>query len=136
MNPYGGDMTSPELRTAFALLVIFQLKQFIADFPLQREYMLRKVRPGWDFFLPLAMHSGVHAVFTLIIALAFKPNLWWLAVVDFIVHFIMDRLKSGPKYLGRFHDLNRSSFWNVLGFDQMVHHLTHLYIVWILITHV
>lgn len=123
-----------ELHSAFLLMVVFQAKHFIADFPLQREYMLRKVRPGWDFVLPLSLHCFVHASMTLAICLAFRPALWWLALVDFGAHFIMDRLKSGPRYLGRFNDRTRTSYWTSFGLDQMVHHLTHIYVVWALVT--
>jgi hypothetical protein len=56
-----------------------------------------------------------------------------LAIVDFVVHFTMDRIKAGPRYLGRFSDVSSKAFWVSFGFDQMVHHLTHLYIVWYLI---
>lgn len=123
-----------ELHSAFLLFVVFQAKHFVADFPLQREYMLRKVRPGWDFILPLSMHCGVHSGMTLAICLWWKPSLWWLAILDFVAHFIMDRLKSGPRYLGRFNDRTRTSYWAAFGLDQMVHHLTHLYIIWLLVT--
>ena len=85
-----------------------------------------------------------------------------LALVDFAVHFMMDRLKAGPRYLGRFKplfgtdymkamqsrslgvgseyetavtalDRNRYFWWS-LGFDQAVHHLTHYYIIFRLVT--
>lgn len=125
---------SPELKSAFILFVIFQFKHFLADFPLQRQYMLRKVSAGWEFLLPLSLHCTVHALITLTICLTVNPTLWWLAVVDFVIHFIMDRIKSGPRYLGRFSDLSKSGFWITLGFDQMVHHLTHIYLVWVLVT--
>jgi hypothetical protein len=121
------------LSTLFILLIAFQVKHFIGDFPLQREYMLRKTVAGWGFVAPLALHCLVHATLALIIIVAVKPSLWWLSLVDFVVHFIMDRIKSGPKYLGRYNDHDKSSFWNCLGFDQMVHHLTSFYIVWMLI---
>lgn len=123
-----------QLELTFLLLVIYQFKHFIADFPLQREYMLRKTLPQWDFLLPLTMHCLVHAAGTLIICLIFAPGLYWLALFDFIVHFLMDRLKSGPKYLGRFNDLSKAGFWNILGVDQMVHHLTHIYIIYVIVT--
>ncbi|MES2856608.1 MAG: DUF3307 domain-containing protein [Bdellovibrionota bacterium] len=126
------DFTQLEL--AFALSVIFQFKHFIADYPLQFPYMLRKFRPGWDFLLPLATHCFVHAFLTLIIVLVFAPELWWLAVLDFVVHFVMDRIKSGPRYLGRFSNSAKSGYWIAFGFDQMVHHLTHIYIVWVIVT--
>jgi Protein of unknown function (DUF3307) len=114
------------------LLFFFQVKHFVADFLLQNVWMLQKARPGWDFVPPLALHSGVHAAMTLGCALFVVPSLWWLAVLDFIVHFIMDRIKAGPKYLGRFSDIRGKGFWVSFGFDQMVHHLTHLYIAWML----
>lgn len=113
----------------FILLILFQIKHFICDFPLQREYMLKKTLPGWEFVPPLALHCLVHAAFTLAILMVYKPTLWKLALLDFGVHFVMDRIKSGPKYLGRFNDRDRPGFWNSLGFDQMVHHFTHYYII-------
>lgn len=126
--------TRTPLELAFILFAVFQLKHFIADYPLQFPYMLRKFRPGWDFVLPLATHCLVHAVFTLIICLVINPALWWLAALDFLVHFVMDRIKSGPRYLGRFNNIQKTAYWVSFGFDQMVHHLTHTYIVWVLIT--
>lgn len=114
----------------FVLLIVFQIKHFICDFPLQREYMLKKTLPGWEFVPPLALHCAVHASFSLAIIMVVRPTLWKLALLDFAVHFAMDRIKSGPKYLGRFNDKDRPGFWNSLGFDQMIHHFTHYLIVW------
>lgn len=128
------DVTLPEqLHLIFILLIVFQLKHYIADFPLQREYMLGKTLPHWDFVLPLSLHCAVHAILTLLVCLVFAPSLWWLCFVDFVIHFIIDRIKSGPNYLGRFHDLSRSGFWNVLGLDQMAHHLTHIYFIYLIV---
>ena len=127
-------MGDQQLKMTFILLVVFQVKHFIADFPLQREYMLRKVSPRWDFILPLGMHAAVHGFLTLAVCLVVNPSLWWLAGADFIIHFIVDRLKSGPRYFGRFNDKTKAGFWNALGADQMLHHLTHIWIVWVFIT--
>lgn len=71
---------------------------------------------------------------TFAIVLAIEPRLWWLSICDFIIHFTMDRFKSGPRYLGRFSDISKTTFWAALGFDQMVHHLTHLWIIWMLVS--
>lgn len=146
----------------FVLLVVYQIKHFVADYPLQGSYMLRKFMPGWDFALPLACHAGVHALLTLGILYLFAPHLWYLCFVDFAIHFLMDRIKAGPKYLGRYKalsgdefkrifdtythtedDLTRSVaksrlrsnvlFWWSLGVDQMVHHLTHYYIIFAIV---
>ncbi|MCH9673582.1 MAG: DUF3307 domain-containing protein [Gammaproteobacteria bacterium] len=125
--------TTPQLFLIFILLVAFQVKHFIADFPLQREYMLRKTLPGWSFLAPLTVHCGVHAAGTLAIVLCVDPSKSWLAAVDFVLHFVMDRIKASPRYLGRFNDLSRPAYWNCFGIDQMVHHLTSYGIIWILV---
>ena len=117
------------------LLVFFQVKHFIADFVLQNVWMLQKSRPDWDFVPPLAIHCGVHAGMTLVAVLYVNPMYWWLAVLDFVIHFTMDRVKAGPRYLGRYHDVRSKAFWVTFGIDQMVHHLTHLYIAWFLASH-
>lgn len=118
----------------FWLLIFYQFKHFFADFVFQNVWMLQKSRPGWDFVLPLTIHSGIHSILTLVISVYISPHLWWLAVIDFVVHFIMDRLKSGPKYFGRYSDVRSKSYWICFGFDQMMHHLTHIYICWVLAT--
>ncbi|MCB0422102.1 MAG: DUF3307 domain-containing protein [Bdellovibrionales bacterium] len=123
------------LSSVFLLLVLFQLKHFIADYPLQREYMLKKGLPGWDFVKPLSLHCFVHALGTGLIVVWINPHFIWLIFVDFSSHFIMDRIKSGPKYLGRFRDKNTAVYWNCFGLDQMVHHLTNYFMIWLLITH-
>ena len=165
------------LGTVFVLLVIYQVKHFLADYPLQGPYMLGKFKPGWDFLGPLLAHVGVHGAMTLVICLCFKPYLWWLALVDMAIHFTMDRLKASPKYLGRFKALSGKEFMNLieaikwrqqviaensstsegvehckielqtffkqikdntyfwwsLGLDQMVHHLTHYGVIYLLL---
>ena len=145
----------------FGLLVIFQLKHFICDYPLQNSYMLQKFRPDWGFFWPLCAHCGVHAAATFLIVLVtliyvpfnLNPSVVTFALmcvaIDFIVHFFMDRIKAGPKYLGRYKPLSPTEFkmmktagpcadealrgntyfWWALGFDQMVHHLTDYAII-------
>ncbi len=97
----------------FVLLVVFQFKHFFADYPLQGSYMLGKFKDkGW--VLPLLAHVGVHGAFTLAICLVVAPHLWWLAIFDMVAHFLMDRLKAGKKYLGRFKALSASEFPQVM----------------------
>lgn len=111
-----------------------QAKHFLADFPFQNGFMLRKRLPGWEFAFPLAVHCLVHASLSLAVLLFFRPSLWWLAGFDFATHFLMDRLKAGPKYLGRFNDPKTTAFWNAVGFDQMVHQLVYVAMAWRIFT--
>lgn len=116
----------------FQLLIIYQLKHFLADFPLQGRYMLGKFKGGTEWILPLAAHASVHWLFTLVICLAIKPAMWPLAFLDFGVHFCVDRLKASPNFGGRW-KMDKPQFWWALGADQMAHHLTHYFIIWQLV---
>jgi hypothetical protein len=91
------------MKLLFVLLFLFQIKHFLADYPLQGEYMLGKFKPNWSFLGPLLAHVGVHATFTFTIAMFLVP--WYVAVLlglgDAAIHFTMDRIKAGPKYMGR-----------------------------------
>lgn len=140
----------------FLLLVAYQIKHFVCDYPLQGEYMLRKFSRDPRIWVPaLAAHAGVQALGTMVIAglyLGFNPWVLALMGMDFATHFVMDRFKADPDLLGRFKPLTgpeyqqavaqgrqdrilgNKFFWWALGFDQMVHHLTHYVIIYILIT--
>jgi hypothetical protein len=114
----------------WTLLVIYQLKHFLADFPLQGQYMLGKFKGGTEWVLPLGAHALVHLLFTAAIVLACgRPELLWLASLDFGVHFCVDRLKASPRLGGRWKP-TQPYFWWALGADQMAHHLTHYFIIW------
>ena len=119
--------------TVIILLIIFQIKHFLADYPLQNTYMLGKFKDGWGWVLPLVAHCGVHAWVTLGIVFFVNPSLWWLSLVDFSLHFTMDRIKAWKLLLGRFKP-EQPYFWWSLGFDQMFHHITHYLIIYILVT--
>lgn len=136
------------------LLVVYQIKHFIADYPLQGKYMMGKFRDvGWA--KPLLAHALVHGFGTAIICIiAGKHELAIpVALFDTVVHFIMDRIKASNNMLGRFKALSAAEyqriasmkpaggdfsqaqkrqmkgntyFWWSLGFDQMVHHLSDL----------
>ncbi len=137
------------LALVLAFLVAFQVKHFVADYPLQGRYMLGKFRQDWGFVTPLLAHVGVHAVGTFLITCWFGVvQALCLALFDAVIHFTMDRLKASKSYLGRFKPLTADTaptatseqwrsntfFWWSLGLDQAVHHLTHYaviaYVLW------
>ena len=118
----------------FILLVLFQLKHFICDFTLQNEYMLGKLsRTNW--IKPLAAHAAVHAGATGIIALVFAPSLvLFLVLADFILHFVVDRLKASPDLGGRWKP-DQPYFWWALGADQMAHHIINYVFIYIILNY-
>lgn len=126
----------------FTLLVLFQIKHFICDFPLQNQYMLGKMQAtGW--VLPLAAHAFVQASGTWLVlhawGLLFDKDYYayidviiGLAILDFIIHFTVDRIKASPTLGGRFNPA-QPYFWWALGADQMAHHLTHYVFIYIIV---
>ena len=122
------------MEIVFLLLVLFQIKHFICDYPLQTSYMLGKMgKTNW--VKPLAAHAGVHAIGTFIVVLVvtFSPIAIVFALVDFVLHFIVDRIKASPDLGGRW-KLDQPYFWWALGADQMAHHLiNYLFIATIFI---
>jgi hypothetical protein len=139
------------MTTVFVLLLAFQAKHFVADYPLQSPaFFLGKFRRGWDFLPALVAHALIHGALTALICMfAGAPTSRALALgaFDACVHGTMDRIKAGHRYMGRWKPLTASEypsstpaqrlgnklFWNALGFDQMVHHLTHYAVIWWLV---
>lgn len=119
------------------LLLVFQIKHFICDYPLQNAYMLGKMKAnGW--IKPLAAHSAVHAWFTFLILLLIQPSnvllYLLLPVADFILHFIVDRIKASPNLGGKFKP-EQPYFWWALGADQMVHHIINYVFIYIILNY-
>jgi hypothetical protein len=139
--------------TIFLLLLVFQAKHWVADFPLQsNRYMLGKFREDWGFVGPLLAHVAVHASMTFLIVLAVLGRPWaalGCAGFDAGVHFVMDRIKASPRWLGRYKSLTAETaktataaqwrsnhgFWWSLGLDQGIHHMTHYAVIWYCVTH-
>lgn len=116
-----------------ALYIAFRIKQFACDFLFQTDWMaLNKGKPGWEGYKPLLSHAAVHGAGTLIIMLLLAPAFWWLALVDLLVHGLVDRLKGmytfqkGWTYRDRW-------FWWSFGLDQEAHNFTHLIYVLLIV---
>lgn len=104
-------------------MVALTIKHVIADFLLQNSWMAtgKDARTGWA--LPLTVHCAIHGVLTTVLFLAFAPKLWFLGLVDFAVHIIIDRAKGLS--VSRFNiTMDSQWFWWLIGIDQALHHLT------------
>jgi hypothetical protein len=108
-----------------AVLLAMTVKHFVADFLLQTSWMAhgKERREGW--LPPLAVHVLIHAGLTLLIALVVAPRLWWLALIDLVVHFSVDRGKGeiGQRCCW---DFTKTQYWWLLGFDQFIHQVTNI----------
>jgi hypothetical protein len=124
--------TAIPILTALALLMI---KHFVADFPLQTPYHLankgRYLHPGG------LMHSLIHVVLTAPVFLVIAPESPTAAGLilgaEYLIHYHADWAKDNVTRLAGWTPAH-ASFWWAIGFDQLVHGLTYVGIVWALLT--
>ena len=112
----------------FWILAALVVKHFLCDFPLQTKYM----REGKTPYLADGgiHHAFFHGIVTAMVFVAFGMHQFagTLAVLDTLVHYHVDyfkaRLTSHFKLTTENH-----AFWQLLGGDQMIHHLTYVGLV-------
>ena len=106
---------------------------FLADFsPLSTNWMLRAKSKGAPFF-PIFVHAGVHAVLMFIVLLFFIPFTlaWQLATFQWVAHFTIDVCKGKTNVLfPSVADPNHKRYWILFGFDQLMHQLVIVVMVW------
>lgn len=112
------------------LLTLLFIKHYVVDFPLQLPYQWKNKgtygHPGG------ILHALLHCIGTALVIWAIGS--YWLAAVifgfiDAFAHYHIDWAKMNlNKYLN--FDPTKPGFWNLLGFDQLLHSLTYLGIVW------
>ncbi len=123
------------LFTLLLLYMAFRAKQFICDFILQTDWMaLNKGKPGREGYEALLMHAGTHAAGSLLIALVFAPAMWWLCILDLIVHSLVDRVKGVITYRAGWTYQDRMFWWS-FGLDQEAHNFTHVAYIILIVAH-
>lgn len=120
------------------MMLAFVIKHYLCDFPLQTPYMLKKGAGGYDWVLPLLAHSWVHAIFSAVILVGFGQTQWiWVAGMEFIAHFIIDRIKATyklpqGKWEGAQKYENLSKYYRAFGIDQLAHYITYILMLMII----
>jgi hypothetical protein len=117
----------------FGLLIGLEIKHFIADYLLQPAWMVagkRDLRHPGGY-----VHAAIHAALTLLVLLGVgTPPLLalTLALAEFAIHFGLDFAKAhyseGAPPAGR-----PGLYWAQHGFDQLLHQLTYVAIVFIVL---
>lgn len=105
----------------FALLFV---KHFLFDYPFQTA---REIRYKGNFTDPRgATHSYKHMAGTAVIFAFFTPMWMVLAMMDLFTHYLIDLTKVK---LSRGLAPADKRFWNLLGLDQLLHHLVYVLMV-------
>ncbi len=106
-------------------LIAFLIKHLFADFFLQTTWMANGKEQARGWFWPLTVHVAIHGAATGLIFAFSAPDYIAMALVDFVIHFAIDRTKGiAGRALNA--DPSKTSFWWLIGIDQTLHHLTHL----------
>lgn len=112
----------------FLLFALF-LKHFIADFVLQTKYQWSNkgtfLHPGG------LLHSGIHALLTIVVLMIFDVCYIELVLLDFFSHYIIDYSKVNINRILKYTP-DSYGFWVMTGLDQFLHYLTYLYISYII----
>ena len=113
----------------FEALIFLFIKHFICDFPLQANPWMYRNKGTYGHAGGLT-HSALHGLGTFVIfAFWFGIDAWAFALADAVIHYHIDWAKMN---LGKHYDLqpnNSEWFWILLGFDQLLHHLTYFVLV-------
>ncbi len=112
------------------VLILFQVKHLVADFLLQTQYILENRRkyghPGG------LLHVGYHVAGSAICLLAAGCDIRTLVVLmatEALIHYHLDWAKDNfvaSKSL----TTTQAGFWNMLGFDQLLHQFTYIGMAW------
>jgi hypothetical protein len=114
-----------------ALLFLFQIKHWYADFKIQ-TYMQTVKKGVW--LDPIGISHTVDHIWTTLVVLMifnfFHPipafTIIAVAVLEGFYHYMIDytKVKYGCK------DNTKPLFWNQFGLDQLAHQTSYLAIVW------
>ena len=118
-----------ESQLIIVLMLLFIVKHFVVDFPLQRPYhYLNKGTYGHPGGLA---HAGLQGAGTFVV-LVFFTSLPWavlMAAFDTVVHYHIDWAKMRlNKHFG-WAPTSNEQFWWLLGFDQLTHYVTYVMII-------
>ena len=113
----------------FLLLSLFGIKHFIADFPLQFQYMVKE--KGTYGAVGGLHHSFLHASFTFLVLIPFCGDsmlIILMPLLDFVAHYHIDWAKQ---QLNRGLTMKDYRWWTLLGLDQCLHYLTYVGIIYV-----
>lgn len=131
-NNLGEYMSEQIAQLILQILLGLMLKHFIIDFPLQTPYQWMNKgtygHPGG------VLHSTLHGVGTAFVLFQFNVSstlIMMLSFSDSLIHYHIDYAKVKLNKFCGWGPTTHSEFWVVLGFDQLLHMITYIGIVYL-----
>ena len=121
------------MNTALILVLCLFTKHFIIDFPLQTRYQWSNKgtygHPGG------ILHAVLHGLGTYFCFVCFvwfdSANALMLGFIDMLLHYHIDWAKMNLNRVLGWAPNTHEQFWWLLGFDQYLHALTYIGLVYI-----
>ena len=110
---------------------LMQLKHLIVDFFLQTPYQYRN-KGDYGHFGGI-LHSFLHVLATAAILIGFQFSafqIWMVVLFEFLIHYHIDWAKMN--WFSR--DIKTKEFWAALGFDQLLHQLTYIFLIFFFVS--
>jgi hypothetical protein len=118
------------MNLALTLIVWMSVKHFIVDFPMQCSWMYKN--KGTLFHMGGVVHALLHGIGTALviglIGFGFKTIIM-AACIDIVIHYFVDYAKININRKLKWTPVNTEYFWWLLGYDQLLHMLTYVYII-------
>lgn len=120
------------LNQLLLVLLLFQIKHLVADFVLQSAYILnnRKVYGHPGGLLHVAIHLAGSLASLLVIGTNSQAVLI-LLLAEAVIHYHIDWFKDNL-VAARSWTPKDANFWYLLGFDQFLHQITYLGMIYYL----
>lgn len=118
------------------LILIFAgllFKHFLCDFPLQTHYQFGN--KGTYGHKGGVLHASIHAAGTLCVLLFVTSieQALMLAALEGFMHYHIDWAKNKLNKRLNLTPASGSYFWVLFGFDQFLHQMTYVLILWLLV---
>jgi hypothetical protein len=113
---------------------MLQFKHFVCDWLIQTD---REIKYKGQYLHPAGInHSLKHGLLTAIILLGVLPSeskAFALAFLDGVTHYHIDWVKQ---HCAKRYELSpqKKAFWLAIGFDQLLHQLTYITLVYLAVS--
>lgn len=129
-----------DLSLVLSMVALLFLKHFIIDFPLQ-IWAYQYANKGTYGHPGGLLHSGLHVLGTALVMLSLfgfgRDAIYvttYISLLDGIIHYHIDWTKMNLNKKFGWGPTTHNEYWVLLGFDQLLHALTYILLVYLVLS--